>query len=275
MIVLGSALTVAFVLFERYSAPRPFVPFQLLLSRNVMGAFVLSAILFISYYCWDGYYTSYLQVVHQLTVSQAGYVANIFTMGACIQGFVSGWLIRRTDRFKWLAMIAVPTNILGGGLMLIFRQPHTPVVYVIICQVLISLGGGILVTTQQLAVFSVAKHGEVASLLALLALASAVGSGIGSSVSGAIWSNTVYAELLRLLPDDTKYLAEKIYENLELQLSYPVGSPVREALMQAYGIAQRRMVWAGLGFLLIAIPSVAVWKDIRVSQFKQVKGRVI
>lgn len=276
MIVLGGALIVAFVLYERYCAPRPFVPFQLLLSRNVIGAFVLSAILFISYYCWDGFYTSYLQVVHQLTVSQAGYVANIFTIGACLQGFVSGWLIRRTDRFKWLALIAVPLNILGGGLMLIFRQPHTPVIYVIMCQVLISIGGGMLVTTQQLAVFAVARHGEVASLLALLALASAVGSGIGSSVSGAIWSNTVYAELLKLLPDDIpKDLAEKIYESLELQLSYPVGSPVREAIIQAYGIAQRRMVYAGLGFLLIAIPSVAVWKDIRVSKFKQVKGRVL
>ncbi|CAN8100926.1 unnamed protein product [Discula destructiva] len=275
MIVFGIILTAAFVLFERYYAPKPFVPFQLLLSRNVMGSFVLAATLFISYYCWDGYYTSYLQVVHELTVSQAGYVANIFTIGACIQGFFSGWLIRKTDRFKWLALIAVPLNIIGGGLMGIFRQPHTPVIYVIMCQVLISLGGGLLVTTQQMSVMSVAKHGEVASLLALLGLSRAVGSGVGSSVSGAIWTNTVYVELLRLLPDDAKHLAKKIYEDLELQLSYPMGTPIREALIQAYGIAQRRMVYAGLAFLLIAIPAVAVWKDIRVSQMRQVKGRVL
>lgn len=210
-----------------------------------MGSFVLSAVMFISYYCWDGYYTSYLQVVHELTVSEAGYISNIYTTEACLQGFVSGWLIRTTDCYNWLALIVVPLNIVGGGLMSIFRQPHTPVIYVLMCQILLSPGGDVLVTTQQISVMSVAKHGEVASLLALLGLSSAVGSGVGSSVSGAIWTNTVYVELRRLLPEDAKDLAKEIYEKLGLQLSYPVGSPVRDALIQAYGIAQRRMIYAG------------------------------
>lgn len=275
MLLFGTILTVAFVFFERYFAPKPFVPFHQLLSRNVMGSFILSATLFTAYFCWDGYYTSYLQVVHQLTVAQAGYVANIFTIGACIWNIGVGWLIRKTDRFKWLALVALPVQLLGGGLMLIFRQPHTPVFYVVLCQVLISIGGGTLVVTLQMSVMAVARHGEVASLLALLSLSSALGSGIGSSVSGAIWTNTVYAELVRLLPEGSKDLARKIYEDLELQLSYPVGDPVREAVMQAYAIAQRRMVIAGLFVLMAAIPSVMVWRDVRVSQFKQVKGRVI
>lgn len=85
----------------------------------------------------------------------------------------------------------------------------------------------------------------------------------------------MYAELLRLLPDDTKDQASEIYEDLQRQLSYPVGSPVREAIVYAYTTAQRRTVLAGLGVLLIAMPSVVVWKDVRVSQFKQVKGRVV
>lgn len=275
MLLFGLVFTAAFVLFERYYAPKPFVPFQLLLSRNVMGSFILSADLFIAYFCWDGYYTSYLQVVHQMTVSQAGYVANVYTIGSCLWGLVVGWLIRKTDRFKWLALAAVPVQILGGGLMVIFRQPHTPVFFVVLCQVLIAIGGGTLVCTMQMAVMAVAKHGEVASLIALLGLSSAVGSGVGSSVSGAIWTNTVYVELLRLLPEDAKDLAGEIYENLELQLSYPVGSPVREATMRAYAIAQRRMVLAGLLTLFIAIPAVSVWRDVRVSQFRQVKGRVL
>lgn len=113
---------------------------------------------------------------------------------------------------------------------------------------------------MQMAVMAVAKHGEIASLIALLGLSSAVGPGIGSPVSGAIWTNTVYAELLRLLPDDTKDQATEIHADLQRQLSYPVGSPVREAIVHAYSTAQLRMVLAGLCVLLIAIPSVVVWK---------------
>ncbi|KAK2597142.1 hypothetical protein N8I77_013008 [Diaporthe amygdali] len=275
MLVLGVVLTAAFVLFEHYWAPKPFVPFHLLCSRNVMGSFILSATLFVAYFCWDGYYTSYLQVVHQLSVYQAGYVNNTYTIVGGLWAFAAGWLIRSSDRFKWLALIAVPVQIMSGVLMLFFRQPSTPIVLVVLPQVLQALGGGTLVITMQMAVMAVAKHGEVASLIALLGLSSAVGSGIGSSVSGAIWTNTVYAELVRLLPDDTKDQAGDIYEDLQRQLSYPVGSPVREAIVYAYTTAQRRMLLVGLGILLIAIPSVVVWKDVRVSQFKQVKGRVV
>ncbi|KAL2291231.1 hypothetical protein FJTKL_13867 [Diaporthe vaccinii] len=167
------------------------------------GSFILSASLFIAYYCWDGYYTSYLQVVHQLSVYQAGYVNNTYTI------------------------------IMSGVLMVFFRQPSTPLVWVILPQILQALGGGTLVMTMQMAVMAVAKHGEVASLIALLGLSSAVGSGIGSSVSGAIWTNTVYAELLRLLPDDSKDQVSGIYEDLQRQLSYPVGSPVRDPIVYA------------------------------------------
>ncbi|KUI58342.1 Siderophore iron transporter mirB [Cytospora mali] len=275
MLVLGSTLTVSFVLFEYYCAPKPFVPFQLLCSRNVMGSFILSVVLFIAYYCWDGYFTSYLQVVHQLSVYQAGYVANTYIIVGGLWAFVAGWLIRFSDRFKWLALFAVPVLILSGVLMVLFRQPSTPIFLVVLPQIVQAFGGSTLVVTEQMAVMSVAKHGEVASLIALLGLSTAIGSGIGNSVSGAIWTNTVYTELLRLLPDDARDRAEEIYENLHVQLSYHMGSPVREAIIQAYAIAQRRMLLAGLCILLIAIPAVAMWRDVRVSQFRQVKGRVL
>lgn len=275
MLALGSILVVAFALFECYCAPKPFVPFQLLCSRNVMGSFILSTVLFIAYYCWDCYFTSYLQVVHELSVYQAGYVANTYIIVGGLWAFVAGWLIRYSDRFKWLALCAVPVLILSGVLMVFFRQPSMPISLVVLPQVVQAFGDSTLVVTEQMAVMSVAKHGEVASLIALLGLSTAIGSGIGSSVSGAIWTNTVYAELLRLLPDDTKDRAQEIYENLHVQLSYPVGSAVREAIIQAYTIAQRRMLLAGLCVLLVALPAVSVWKDVRVSQFRQVKGRVL
>jgi hypothetical protein len=268
MVVLGSILAVVFLIYERYYAPKPFLPFQLLFSGDVMGACILYATLFIAYFSWDGYYTSYLQVVHQLSVSEAGYVDNVYSVGSCLWAIVVGWLIRATGCFRWLAWVAVPIQLLGGASMIVFRQPYTPIAYVIMCQILVAIGGGTLVVTGRMAIMSIAKHGEVASLIALLGLSSAMGEIIGSSVSAAIWSNTVYAELLRLLPDGTKDMAKEIYESLELQLSYPVGNPVREAVILAYSTAQRRMVVAGMSVLLVAIPAVAVWRDVRVSQFQ-------
>lgn len=89
-----------------------------------------------------------------------------------------------------------------------------------------------------MSIMTVKRHGEVTSLIALLELLLPyVRSGVGSSVSGVIWTNTVYAEVLKLLLGDAKDMAKKTYEELELQLSHPVGLPVRGAIMQTYGTA--------------------------------------
>jgi hypothetical protein len=58
-------------------------------------------------------------------------------------------------------------------------------------------------------------------------------------------------------------------------LSYAVGTPTRDAISHAYGDAQKMMLIASTVILVIAIPATAVWRDIKVKDFKQVKGRVI
>lgn len=274
MIVVGFVLICAFAAIERWVVPKPMLPYNLLLSRNVLGACLLTASLFVAYFCWDGYYSSYLQVVHGLTLAEAGYVNNIYSIGACFVAFPVGWLLRKLDGFKIVALCALPVQILGGGLMIHFRQPDTPVGYVVMCQIFIALGGGTLVVCSQMAVMAVAKHGEVASLLALLYLSSSIGAGIGSSVSGAIWTNTLLPQLMERLPAEVVDQAEAIYGDLELQIEHPIGDPIRDAINAAYGETQRRMCIAGTAVFVLAIAGVVMWRDVKLSTVKQVRGRV-
>lgn len=272
--IFGVFFIVAFGVHER-TAKRPFIRFSLLCSRNVAGACLLSVTIFIAYFAWDGYYTSYLQVVHNLTVTQAGYIGHIYGLGSCIWSVVVGYLIRRTDRFKWLALTALPVHIIGGALMLIFRKPDTNIAWVLMCQILITIGGSTLVLCDQMAVMSVAKHTELASVVALLGLSYYVGSAIGNSLSGAIWNSTLPQELTRLLPDLSPDELDLIGSDLKKQLSYPVGSVVRNAIIAAYGKAQARMCITGTLISLFEIVAVCIWRDVRVSQSQQVKGTVL
>ncbi|KAL7626128.1 hypothetical protein AAE478_002898 [Parahypoxylon ruwenzoriense] len=271
--IFGVLFMMAFAVHER-RAKRPFIRFSLLCSRNVAGASLLSIIIFIAYFSWDGYYTSYLQVVHDLSLEKAGYVGHIYGVGSCIWAVVVGYLIRRTDRFKWLALAALPVHILGGGLMIIFRQPETDISWIIMCQILITIGGSTLVMCEQMAVMAVADHADLASVVALLGLAYYVGSAIGSSLSGAIWNMTLPRELTRLLPDFSPNEIYLIGQDLEKQLSYPVGSAVRSAIIEAYGIAQKRMCITGTLITILEIFAVGIWQDVRVSESKQVQGTV-
>ena len=274
LVFIGFNLMIIFTVHERYT-PRPILDFSLLFSRNVAGACLLTIAIFIAYFSWDGYYTSYLQVVHDLSITEAGYIGHIYGLGSCIWAGVVGYMIRRSDRFKWIAWVALPVHILGGIAMILVRRPDTHLGWLIAVQILITIGGSSLVICCQMAVMSVVNHGQLASVLALLSLASYIGSAMGSSLSGAIWNSTLPGALAELLPELSPLERASIASDLAKQLSYPMGSPIRTAVIAAYDLAQVRMCITGALVSVIEIVAVALWRDVSVSGTNQVKGTVL
>ncbi|KFY65537.1 hypothetical protein V496_02480 [Pseudogymnoascus sp. VKM F-4515 (FW-2607)] len=241
MLVLGVILLVAFGLYEKYISPRSFIPFHLVTDRTIIGACGLSATSFIAFYLWDSYYVSYLQVVHRLSITTAGYVNNIFSIGSCFWGLVVAVAIRIVGRIKPLALyFGAPLNLLGVGLMIHFRQPAHHIGYVVMCQIFIAFAGGTLVICEEMAAMAAVNHSDVAAILAVLGLSAAVGGAIGSSMAGAIWTNTLPAALEAALPESEKANAAKIYGSLKVQLEFDWGSEARMAIIKAYAMAQER-----------------------------------
>jgi hypothetical protein len=276
MIIFGFLLLIAFALYEKYYAPVKFIPFELLTDRTVLGACILAGTIFVSFYIWDSYFPSFLQVVNNLSVTEASYVVNIYSIGSCFWALIVGVVIRRTGKFKALALyFGVPLTILGVALMIAFRQPDVNIGYIIMCQIFIAFAGGTLVICEQVAAMAAASHQQVAVVLAVEGMFANVGGAIGSTVAAAIWTGIFPGRLLRHLPEDAKGDAATIYGSIVTQLSYPVGSPVRIAIQQAYGEAQRYMLIGGSTVLVLSMISVAVWRDIDVRNHKQVKGLVI
>ena len=101
MLVIGFCLLVAFFFYEKY-ASKPFLPWHLLINPTVLGSCLLIALLYTSVYCWDLYFNAYLQVVFGLSVSNAGYIANIFQLGTVFWGMITGIIIRWIGRYKLL-----------------------------------------------------------------------------------------------------------------------------------------------------------------------------
>ena len=274
MIVLGFIILILFGLHETFLARHPFLNIHLLANRTVIGACLLDATYQISYYCWNTYFTSFLQVVNDLTLSQAGYVASTFDVvsGGLLLGV--GFLIRRTGYFKWLLYFAVPLYVLAQGLMIYFRQPDQNIGYIIMCQIFISIGGAIFIITEQLAILAASDHQHIAAVLALLYVVGNVGGAIGNAICGAIWTNTFPNALEMYLPEESLENLEAIYGDLETQLSYPIGDPTRIAIQMAYGYAQQRMLTAGTVIIGLAFVWVLLIKNINVKENKQVKGTV-
>ncbi|PGH13038.1 hypothetical protein AJ79_03875 [Helicocarpus griseus UAMH5409] len=276
MIIFGGLLIIAFALYEKYLAPVCFIPFNLLVDRTVLGACILAASLFVSFYIWDSYFPSFLQVVNNLSITHASYIVNIYSIGSSFWSLVVGVLVRWSGRFKWLALyFGVPMTILGVGLMINFRQPDVNIGYIIMCQIFIAFAGGTCVITEQVAAMAATSHQYVAVVLAVEAMFSSIGGAIGQTVAAAIWTGVFPQRLAAYLPAEEKDKASAIFADLVAQTSYPVGTPARDAINRAYGEGQKYMLIAGTAVLAISVVATAVWRDIKVKDFRQVKGRVI
>jgi len=147
--------------------------------------------------------------------------------------------------------------------------------YIVMCQIFIALAGGFIVITEQTAAMAATSHQFVAVVLAVESMFSSIGGAIGSTVAAAIWTGVFPQRLQLYLPEADKADYLTIYASLTTQLSYAEGTPARDAINRAYGDSQRYMLIGSVSILVLAIPCVAVWRDIKVKDFKQVKGRVV
>ncbi|EKJ71468.1 hypothetical protein FPSE_08338 [Fusarium pseudograminearum CS3096] len=274
MIILGVVLLAIFGLYERFVAPKPFLRFDILVSRTVVGVCLLDFIYMIAYYCWNSYFTSFLQVVNNLRPSEAGYVSNTFEIVSGVLLFIVGYAMHKTGRFKWILCVGIPLYIFAQGLMIHFRQPGQSIGYLIMCEVFISIAGATFILCMQVGILAAVEHQYVATALATLSVTGNIGAAVGGTISAAIWTNTFEEKLFEYLPASAQENAALITGDLDSQLAYEMGSPQRLAIQKAYGYGQARMLGAGTGIMAIAIISLFLIKNYDLRKIKQTKGTV-
>lgn len=276
LLVFGVLLLITFALWERFFATVTFIPFSLLLDRNVVGAWLLGLALFISYSCWTSLFGSYLQVVNNLSVTNASYVVQIYGFGSGLSAIATGLAIRYTGHFKAMTLYAaIPVYTLFMGLMIYFREPSMDIGYVVMCQIFISFTGGMMIITSQIAAMSAASHQHIAVVMAIVSMFSSIGGAIGGVVAGAIWQSIFPVKLLEYLPTEEMENYAMIYGMIEVQLSYPVGSPTRIAIQRAYSDAQSMMLTAGTAVWVLGFIGVAMWRNVDVRNVKRAARQVI
>lgn len=271
MLVVGVALLVLFALWERYFARVPFLPWDIAVSRTVLAACLIDVCYDVSYFSWNSFYTSFLQVNCGVSISVAGYVNNIFDVISGVWLFVVGFMISKSCRYRWLLYWILPLYILGVGLMLHFRQPDQKLGYLIMCQVFMALSGGALIVVMQVAVLASSDHNNAAGALAFLNVFGNIGAAVGGSISSAVWQSTFPQELAKRLPADALPNLDDIYELLQVQLSYEKGSATRYAIEVSYAVAQRNMLIAGVAVMAIPIGCAILMRDIKLNR-EQTKG---
>lgn len=215
---------------------------------------------FASFYLSWTYLSAFIQILKGWDQTRTGYFASTQNVTSTVIGIIVGYLMAATGRYKFLLVGGIIVRLIGVSMMIRFRSNHAPTPMLVLCQLLQGIGGGSVAITMQVAVQCMVRHSDVAIVTAIELLMTECGAAMGSAIAGMIFSTDLPAALASRLPNIPQDDINSIYGSLSIALSYPIGSPIREAIIEAWvQVMHKLCIVASLAlvpavFLALAIP---------------------
>lgn len=215
------------------------------------------------------YFYSYLLVVQDQTVTKAGHITQTFTFAATVTSIIISFAIKYTKHYKYYVTAGSFIYLVGIIMMLKYRTEGVSPVMLVICQMLVGIGGGLSHVPAQLGVQASASHSEVGAATAAFLTILEIGGAVGSAISGAIWSNSVPDKLALYLPEESQHLAHKIFGNVKYaSTQFPMGSPERIAINRAYQETMTRILSVAVLVALPLIPLSLLMKNYKLDEVR-------
>lgn len=256
-LIIGLVLAPAFILWERSGARHPLVPFHLLTDRGVWAALAVRSLLNFAWYTQGNYLYTVLVVAFDFSIESATRILSFFSFFGVVSGVIVGMVIYRVRRLKYI--IVLGTCIFMGAFALLIRFPGgasaTSQKGLIGAQILLGLAGGLFAYPTQASIQASATREHMAILTGLYLSFYNVGSALGTCLSGAIWTQTLLPTLQENLGfQDNATLAEGVYNSpFSVVIHYPVGTDIRNAIIDSYSYVQRLLCIAGI---CICVPMI-------------------
>ncbi|KAI1073059.1 hypothetical protein LB507_009052 [Fusarium sp. FIESC RH6] len=256
-LVAGLCLMVGFITWEQRGARHPLIPFHLLRDRGVWSALAVRSLLNLAWCTQGNYLYTILIVAFDFSIENATRILSFFSFFGVITGVLAGLVIFKIRRLKFI--IVGGTLLFMGAFGLLIAYPGGASVSskdgIIAAQILLGVAGGFFAYPTQASIQASASREHVAILTGLYLSFYNVGSAFGTCLSGAIWTQTLYKSLKRNLafqPDEG--LAKAIYNNpFSIIPDYPVGTEIRDAIIDSYSSVQRLLCIAGI---CVCIPMI-------------------
>ncbi|KAF5366833.1 hypothetical protein D9758_006517 [Tetrapyrgos nigripes] len=249
MMVVGGIFIICYVLFERFLAKVPSFPSRLLKNKTFIMAIVIDTMYMLAGQIRGLYFSSYMYIVKDWSVSSWTYFNNTMTLALCVFGIVAGLAFRWTHRYKPLQIIGLCIKIIGIGILLKGHRATDDTGALAMSQVLIGMGGAFSVVGSRVASQASVSHQDVAVVISLLSLWSKVGSATGAALAAVIWTDKMPKMLRLYLPSDvTDAEVKTFFGNIRSIRGYGIDDPIRQGAIRAY----RETLW------YLVVPAVAL-----------------
>lgn len=222
---------VVFVLVERRAA-EPIIPMLLFKNRNFVVCTVTGMFIMLGMMGTVSYLPTYFQIVDGLAPEQAGLMTFPMMAGVLITAVGTGFLAAKTGRYKWMPIASCA--VAAVGFVLLSRlTPDTSLLVTGVFLFVLGFGIGL---GQQILVLIVQNefpHAIVGTATAANNFFRQIGSTLGASLVGALFTSRLAADLAAQLPKTDNISMNRITPEVIDHLS----GPARDIITTAYSDA--------------------------------------
>ncbi|KII88069.1 hypothetical protein PLICRDRAFT_176809 [Plicaturopsis crispa FD-325 SS-3] len=242
MLVVGLVLLGVFAVWDLRVAKRPVIPAHYFENRAVVGASLIGFFDFVSFYLTFTYLFSFILIVKPWSLVNTTYFVQTQTVALTFFGIIAGLALRILRRYKYVLVGGLCIRLLGVGLMIHSRGANASTAEIVMAQVLQGMGGGFAATALQVGAQAAVAHADVATVTAVVLLLVEIGGAVGTAIAGAIWANTMPANLAKYLPTLSDSARAELYGSIASVAAIPRGDPTREGVILAYDDTMKVMI---------------------------------
>jgi MFS transporter, SIT family, siderophore-iron:H+ symporter len=246
-LVVGGLCIPAFIVWE-LKAPHPLIPFKLMKDRGVWGPVAIAILLNFAWAMQGDFLYTVLIVAFDFSIANATRITSLYSFVSVIVGPILGLIVFKVRRLKIFILIGTSLFMVAFGLLIRFRGStgsESGQVGIIAAQVVLGVAGGMFPYPAQASLQVQLKHENLAVMTGVYLAMYNIGSALGNTVSGAIWTQYLPSALSSRLDDPE--LVNNAYGNpLVIVPEYAMGTPERIGIIEAYRATQRLLTITGI-----------------------------
>jgi MFS transporter, SIT family, siderophore-iron:H+ symporter len=274
-IVVGIVCVPIWIVWES-RVEYPIVPFHLLKDRAVWGALGMATMLTFAWYLQGDYLYTVLIVAFDESIQSATRITSLYSFASVITGGILGLIVVKVRRLKAFIVTGTVLFLVAFGLLIRYRgSPSTSAHSGIIgAQLVLGIAGGLFPYPGQASIQAATKHEHVAVITGLYLACYSIGSALGNTVSGAIWTQVLPGRLdTGLAPFGNATLAAAVFgDPFAFTAGYPVGTPERDAAVEAYQGTQRLLCITGICLCVPLIFFACMLRDPKLGKEQSLPG---
>ncbi|KAL7660073.1 ferrioxamine B transporter [Aspergillus niger] len=222
---------------------------------QVWGALGIAVMLNTAWALQSEYLYTVLIVSFGESITSATRIRSLYSFSSVLTGSILGVVVFKVRRLKPFIVGGTLLFMVAYGILIYYRGGPTSSSHsgIIGGQILLGIAGGLFPYPAQASIQAATKHEHLAVVTGLFLACYNIGTAVGGSISGAVWTQILPRELNSRLGNAT--LATQAYKDpFTFSATYPIGTPDRDAVVAAYKHTQRLLCITGI---CLTVPLVA------------------